>query len=140
MESQQTAPVAPDTSSPLPLSASPGVPAASEPNTFSAEKKPGKMGLLIGVIILLLLIVGAGGYYFYQKQLQQSIASNDQAPSVVVQSKPTMQESASPSPTASTSASLDQQEQTIDNNLSSLNSDLNSVDQSVNDQPDNFTN
>lgn len=130
MESQ-SASAAPTAATPVP--AQPGIPTSPEPMIFSVRKKPGRLGLSIGIICLLVLLLGIGGYYFFQKQLQKMTT-----PPVVIQLRPTI----NPSPLATTSAaaSLDQQAQAIDASLSNLNSSLDSIDQSLNDKPDNFTN
>ena len=89
-----------------------------------------KMIVLLLLILIVCLSVVIGGYYF----LNFSKKSNGSTASVVKTYVTTPASSAS-SPTPS---DLIPQEQSVNNSLNQLNTDQKSVDQGLNDQPDNL--
>ena len=119
------------------------VPVQQQPITPVSNYAPkkGNNGKLVVAILVVLVIVGLtlGGYLYltkYPKKTYNATVYNQP----VVKSTPIPQPTSVPTinPNDSTNQALGQDSQILNQNLNGVNSDLNSLDQSFNDQQTNL--
>lgn len=126
ISTQPVAPVQPST----PAVATPDVPAGN---------KSSKLGLLLGVLAAVVVVIGGIMLYqFYQNKSASSLYQN----AYKTQSKVTVMPSPMPSPTIGAvktgDAQIDQQSNSIDSSMNSLNADIKNVDTGLSDQQGNL--
>lgn len=127
-----TAPAAPAATPPAQAPTIPPAQPAGAP-----VKKSSHIKLLLSVVLLLIMVVG--GVFVYQWYANKPKAMYENAYKSA-ESKPTI--APSPAPTVgevkSGDTQIDQQNDTIDNSLDELNSDVKNVDKGLQDQSENL--
>ena len=128
MENQTQQPAA----ATIPPVSAPAQPAATPAPATPPVKKSSKLGLVLGVFAVLLL--AGGGWFGYQYYMNKSSQGMYQGAYKDSTEAPTV----TPSPTIgavkSGDAELDEQSDTIDDELDKVNTDVNDVDQGLQDK------
>lgn len=112
-------------------------PMHSSPMPDPSENKQSTGAMIIAIVVLVIVLIGGVGLFYFSYKSSQPKANPTPAVNQRLPQQPsvtTVQTGANQTPTNTTDQQLDQDAQKIDANLSLLDTDVNNVNQGLNDQ------